>query len=78
MGVGAPKSDQVAVHLKNGWVQFKSTDGLWAVNSMGSISGDGRDYRMCVMTRDVDFPTGRELTSTVGSWVFTILGSGEL
>lgn len=77
-GVGAPKSDQVAVHLKNGWVQFKSTDGLWAVNSMGAVNGDGRDYRICVMTRDADFPTGRELTSTVGSWVFTILGSGEL
>ncbi|MEE9964614.1 MAG: class A beta-lactamase-related serine hydrolase [Propionicimonas sp.] len=77
-GVGQPKSDQVTVHLKNGWVQFKSSDGLWAVNSMGTVSGDGRDYRMCVMTRDQDFPTGRELTSTVGKWVFAILGSGTL
>lgn len=79
-GVGQPKfkSNNVVVHLKNGWVQFKSTDNLWAVNSMGSVAGDGRDYRMCVMTRVADFPTGRELTSTVGKWVFSILGSGEL
>lgn len=77
-GVGAPRSAQVQVHLKNGWVQFKSTDGLWAVNSMGTVSGDGRDYRLAVMTRVPDFATGRELTSEVGRQVFSILGSGEL
>lgn len=77
-GVGQPKSGTVKVHLKNGWVQFKSTDGLWAVNSMGAVSGDGRDYRMCVMTRVPDFDTGRAVTSEVGKWVFSILGSGTL
>jgi hypothetical protein len=77
-GVGQPKSESVSVHLKNGWVQFKSSDGLWAVNSMGDVSGDGRNYRMCVMTRVADFDTGRSLTSTVGKWVFSILGSGKL
>ena len=68
----------VQVHLKNGWVQFKSTDGLWAVNSMGRVLGDGRDYRLAVMTRVPDFATGRELTSEVGRQVFSILGSGSL
>ena len=77
-GVGQPRSSSVAVHLKNGWVQFRSTDGLWAVNSMGSVEGDGRNYRMCVMTRLPDFPTGRETVSEVGRWVFSILGSGTL
>ena len=77
-GVGAPKSGSVQVHLKNGWVQFKSTDGLWAVNSMGRVLGDGRDYRLAVMTRVPDFATGRELTSEVGRQVFSILGSGSL
>ncbi|HQY98808.1 MAG TPA: serine hydrolase [Propionicimonas sp.] len=77
-GVGAPKSSAVAVHLKNGWVQFKSSDGLWAVNSMGTVAGAGRDYRMAVMTRVPDFATGRELTSEVGRQVFSILGSGTL
>ena len=77
-GVGAPKSGTVQVHLKNGWVQFKSSDGLWAVNSMGTVQGEGRDYRMAVMTRVADFDTGRELTSEVGRQVFSILGSGSL
>jgi len=77
-GVGAPKSATVVVHLKNGWVQFKSTDNLWAVNSMGTVKGDGRDYRLAVMTRVPDFATGRELTSEVGRQVFSILGSGTL
>jgi hypothetical protein len=77
-GVGQPKSASVQVHLKNGWVQFKSTDNLWAVNSMGSVVGDGRDYRLCVMSRVPDFATGRDLTSMVGKWVFSILGSGQL
>lgn len=83
-GVGVPKSDsadpnlKVEVHLKNGWVQFKSTDNLWAVNSMGSVTGQGRKYRMCVMTRLPDFATGRDTVSEVGKWVFSILGSGSL
>ncbi len=77
-GVGQPKSDTVSTHLKNGWVQFKSTDGLWAVNSMGDVSGDGRDYQLCVMTRVPDFDTGRAVTNEVGKWVFQILGSGSL
>lgn len=74
-GVGQPKSATVSVHLKNGWVQFKSSDGLWAVNSIGTVTGDGRDYRLAIMTRDSDFDTGRELTSTVGKWVFAIEGA---
>jgi hypothetical protein len=74
-GVGQPKSATVNVHLKNGWVQFKSSDGLWAVNSIGTVKGDGRNYRLAVMTRDSDFDTGRELTSTVGKWVFAIQGT---
>lgn len=77
-GVGAPRSTQVATHLKNGWVQFKSSDGLWAVNSMGDVKGDGRDYQLCVMTRVPDFDTGRAVTDEVGQWVFDILGSGNL
>ena len=77
-GVGAPKGGNVGVHLKNGWVQFESTDGLWAVNSMGAVTGGGRDYRLCVMTRVPDFVTGRAVTDEVGKWVFDILGTGEL
>ncbi len=66
-GIGQPKSASVATHLKNGWVQFQSTDNLWAVNSMGGVEGEGRSYFACVMTRTPDFATGRELTSRSGS-----------
>lgn len=77
-GVGAVKSETVRVHLKNGWVQFKSSDGLWAVNSMGTITGEGRDYQLAVMTRQGDFDTGRELLSEVGRQVFAVLGTKGL
>lgn len=77
-GIGQPKSATVAVHLKNGWVQFQSTDKLWAVNSMGDVEGEGRDYAACVMTRVPEFDTGRAITSEVGKWLFSILGSGRL
>ncbi len=78
-GIGAPKSAEVGVHLKNGWVQFKSTDNLWAVNSMGQVDLKGAGlYQACVMTRVPDFATGRELTSTVGKWAFNILSAAPL
>ena len=77
-GVGTPRSSSVAVHLKNGWVQFKSSDNLWAVNSMGHVSGDGRDYRLAIMTRTADFDTGRETCAEIGRQVFSILGSGPV
>ena len=77
-GVGQPRSASVAVHLKNGWVPFQSTDNLWAVNSMGGVEAEGSAYFACVMTRTLDFATGREITSEVGKWVFSILGSGSL
>ncbi|MEA4943485.1 MAG: serine hydrolase [Propionicimonas sp.] len=77
-GVGAPRSATVKVHLKNGWVQFQSSDGLWAVNSMGQVDGDGRSYRIAMMTRTADFDTGRETLDALGRWVFDILGSGPI
>jgi hypothetical protein len=45
---GAPPG--VTVALKNGWLPLNSTDTDWQVNSMGWISGDGRDYLMAVLT----------------------------
>lgn len=77
-GVGAPRGDGVTVHLKNGWVQFESSDGLWAVNSIGHVAGGGRDYRLAMMTRTPDFDTGRETLDAIGRWVFEILGTGTV
>ena len=77
-GVGAPRSADVSVHLKNGWVQFQSSDGLWAVNSIGQVTGQGRDYRLAIMTRTPDFDTGRAICDEIGRWAFDILGSGPV
>ncbi|MBK8461204.1 MAG: serine hydrolase [Micropruina sp.] len=77
-GVGAPRGAEVAVQLKNGWVQFQSTDKLWAVNSIGHVKGQGRDYLLTIMTRTADFDTGRAYCDEIGSWVFKVLGSGPL
>lgn len=46
-GVGSVKSPSVTVAVKNGWSPFRPT-GLWAVNSIGLVQGDGRDYAIAV------------------------------
>lgn len=77
-GVGAPKSTDVDVWMKNGWVQFQSTDNLWAVNSMGHVQGEGRDYILAMMCRMPTFEAGKQLLNDIGGDVFAALGSGKL
>lgn len=72
-GVGTVRSDSVAVELKNGWVQFESTDNLWAVNSIGHVTGGDCEYLLAVMNRTPDFETGRDTCTAVGKWVYEIL-----
>ena len=64
--------------MKNGWVEFKSSDGLWAVNSIGHVSGEGRDYVAAMMCRVDSFEKGRQLLDAIGAELWTILGKGEL
>lgn len=82
-GVGSPTlqpglSGRVKVEMKNGWVEFKSSDGLWAVNSIGHVSGEGRDYVAAMMCRVDSFEKGRQLLDAIGAELWTILGEGEL
>ncbi|WP_040161555.1 serine hydrolase [Nigerium massiliense] len=82
-GVGAPKTSATAhpvvrVWMKNGWVQFQSTDGMWAVNSMGRVEGDGRDYLLAMMSRVPTFQQGKAFLNDVGADVFRVMGSGTL
>ena len=49
-----------------------------AVNSMGSVEGEGRRYRMAMISRVPDFETGRGLLNSAGRWTFAILGAGSL
>lgn len=83
-GVGAPKTNStdggatVEVWMKNGWVQFQSTDKLWAVNSTGHVRGDGRDYLLAMMSRVPTFELGKKLLDDIGADVFDVMGAGEL
>jgi Beta-lactamase enzyme family len=45
-GVPAP----VTVALKNGWLPLNNADTDWQVNSIGWVSGQGRDYLIAVLT----------------------------
>lgn len=84
-GVGHDRSkghdrdtDMVDVQMKNGWVQFKSLDNLWAVNSIGHVQGKGRDYTAAIMCRRPTFDEGRALADAIGADLFRIMGTGKL
>ncbi len=64
--------------MKNGWVQFKSSDGLWAVNSLGIIEDDTRHYEACLMCRTPTFEGGRQLLDAIGGTIFEVMGTGKL
>jgi hypothetical protein len=49
-GVSGGVPTRVKVALKNGWLPLKATDTDWQINSMGWISGLGRNYLIAVLT----------------------------
>lgn len=49
-GVADGVSLTATVALKNGWLPLTSTGDDWQINSMGWVSGDGRDYLIAVLT----------------------------
>jgi len=49
-GVSGGVPVAVTVALKNGWLPLDAADDDWQINSVGWISGDGRDYLMAVLT----------------------------
>jgi len=77
-GIGTRRGGDVQVQTKNGWVQFKSSDGLWAVNSMGHVEGAGRDYLAAAMCRVATFETGKALLDAIGGDLFKIMGTGRI
>ena len=48
-GVTGGVPSRVTVALKNGWLPLTSMDDDWQINSIGSVSGGGRDYLMAVL-----------------------------
>lgn len=49
-GVSGGVPDGVTVALKNGWLPLGDRKSDWQVNSVGWVSGDGRDYLMAVLS----------------------------
>jgi len=49
-GISAGAPAGVTVALKNGWLPLRGRDGDWQVNSVGWVSGGGRDYLMAVLS----------------------------
>ena len=49
-GVSGGVPAQATVALKNGWLPLTSANNDWQINSVGWISGSGRDYLMAVLT----------------------------
>jgi hypothetical protein len=49
-GVTGGVPSQTKVALKNGWLPLTSADDNWQVNSIGWVSGNGRDYVIAVLT----------------------------
>jgi beta-lactamase class A len=49
-GISAGVPAKVTVALKNGWLPLRGPDDDWQVNSVGWVSGDGRDYLMAVLS----------------------------
>ena len=49
-GVSGGVPAQVTVALKNGWLPLLGTDSDYQINSVGWVSGGGRNYLMAVLT----------------------------
>jgi hypothetical protein len=49
-GVTGGVPAQVTVALKNGWLPLNSANSNWQINSVGWISGSGRDYLIAVLS----------------------------
>ena len=49
-GVSGGVPAQVTVALKNGWLPLQGTDSDWQINSIGWVSGNGRNYLMAVLS----------------------------
>jgi len=72
-GISHGVPPRVTVALKNGWVPFES--GLWQVNSIGWVNGDGRDYIAAVLTAsDPDEQYGIGTVDNFGAMVYQALG----
>jgi hypothetical protein len=73
-GVSGGVPVQVTVALKNGWLPLDSSSTDWQINSVGWISGQGRDYLMAVLTTgNPSEQYGIDTVSQLGAFVWAAM-----
>lgn len=78
-GVGAMgKATGRSVRVKDGWVVL-SNDGTWRINSIGHVTGQGRNYTLAILSRGWrTMGAGTSVANQVGRSVWTIMGTDRL
>lgn len=75
-GISGGVPSGVTVALKNGWLPLPTLGIGWAVNSVGYVNGQGRNYVIAVLTRDnATEQYGIATIQGVSSLVWQALGS---
>ena len=69
-GVSGGVPAQVTVALKNGWLPLHGTGSDWQINSVGWISGGGRNYLMAVLS--TGNPSEQYGIDTIGALAATV------
>lgn len=74
-GISAGIPSGVTIALKNGWLPLSETDTDWQVNSIGWVSGLGRNYLIAVLTTgDPSEQYGIDSIEQISTDVWTGLG----
>jgi hypothetical protein len=75
-GVSGGVPDGVTVALKNGWLPLDTANTNWQVNSVGWVSGQGRDYLLAVLsTGNPTEQYGIDTINALSADVWSALGS---
>ena len=74
-GVSGGVPAGVTVALKNGWLPLNDANTDWQINSIGWVSGGGRDYLLAMLsTGNPDEQYGISTLDSVGSMVWSAMG----
>jgi beta-lactamase class A len=74
-GVSGGVPAGVTVALKNGWLPLDGANTDWQINSIGWVSGGGRDYLLAMLsTGNPDEQYGIDTLNSVGSMVWSAMG----
>ncbi|HEY0933437.1 MAG TPA: serine hydrolase [Trebonia sp.] len=73
-GVSGGVPAGVTVALKNGWLPLDAASADWQVNSVGWVSGDGRDYLIALLTTgNPSMQYGQDTISALSSIIWSAL-----